>query len=266
MEYGVGVIQFSPVFGNCERNSETSSRLIGEAARLGANLVVLPELCNTGYLYESREHAYALGESLDDSHSIRAWTTAANRFDMYIVAGMNEQYCGKSYNSAVLVGPQGVIGVYRKLHLWDKEKRAFHPGDELPHVYELPFVRVSMQICYDLWFPELSRKQALMGAELICVPTNWSPTPDGAAYDQFGLFAGHHLMIAHSIANQLAFACADRIGEENELAFLGGSCILDRFGQVAGLCGAEQEEVVVTRFCNDSCERIFLQDRRGTLY
>jgi N-carbamoylputrescine amidase len=266
MQYGVGVVQYSPVFGQVESNAAHSSELILKAVSDGADLVVLPELCNTGYIYDSRDHAYSCGEDITDSVSIRAWHKVALNHSVYVVAGMNERYQGRSYNTAVLIGPEGLIGVYRKLHLWDKENLVFHKGEAFPEVYALPFANVSMQICYDLWFPEVSRKQALLGADLICVPTNWSPTPEGKAYDQYGLFAGHYLLISNAIANNLAFACADRIGQECELQFLGGSSLIDSTGQVLHLSGRDNEDVKVVQMNSSSDNKKFLVNRRTEFY
>jgi predicted amidohydrolase len=266
-KYRVGLVQFEPIPEDISGNAEKASELVLKAISNRADIIVLPELSNSGYLFENKRHAFSLAESLENAKSINYWIKLAVQHNVYIVAGINERFGDDNFNSAVVVGPEGMIGVYRKIHLWDLENLFFTKGNEFPPIFELPFAKVGLQICYDLWFPEMSRKQALMGAELICVPTNWSPTPDGSAYDANGLFVGHHLMISHASVNHMSFACTNRIGSEKNLVFLGGSCVINSSGHIIDdICSRDNEEVKVVEVSNYKGKRGFLHDRREAFY
>ena len=106
-----------------------------------------------------------------------AWSEAARRHNIYIVAGIAERAGGALYNSAVVLGPSGYIGTFRKVHLWAAENLFFEPGDLGFPVFKTPIGRIGVAICYDGWFPETFRLQALQGADIVCVPTNWVPIP-----------------------------------------------------------------------------------------
>ena len=103
--------------------------MIARAADAGADLVVLPELCNSSYVFNTREEARNLAEEIPDGPACRVWTDAAARHEMHIVAGIAEREGRALYNSAVVVGPQGLIGTYRKNHLWGAENLFFEPGN-----------------------------------------------------------------------------------------------------------------------------------------
>lgn len=268
MAYKVGLVQFCPKNGRIEENAKISTELTLEAISKEAKIIVLPELCNSGYLFENRTEALRFSETVNDSTSIKKWGELTKKYNVYIVAGLNEKDSDNCFNSAVLIGPNGLIDVYRKIHLWDEEMKSFSVGTKIPKIHQLPFAKVSFQICYDLWFPELSRIQALEGAELICVPTNWSPTPDGKTYDENGLFEGHYLMKSNSIVNNLTFACANRVGFEKNLNFLGGSCVINSRGDIIeGVCSREHEEVKIVEIEKNSLSQSgFISDRRSDVY
>ena len=144
-----------------------------------------------------------------------------------LAAGFCEQGDdGLVYNSAVLIDGTGVRAVYRKLHLWDREKLWFTPGAELPPVVQTRVGLVSLVICYDLEFPELTRTVALSGAQLLLVATNWPmmPRPDGERPAEVGI------AMATARMNRMAVACADRFGTERGQAWTGGSTIVDADG------------------------------------
>jgi predicted amidohydrolase len=164
---------------------------------------------------------------------------------MHCVVGVNERGEGVRHNSAVLLGPQGHIATYRKLHLFNNEKSWFEPGGELP-VVDLPFGRVGMVICFDLWFPEAVRALALAGAEVVAVPTNWVGSFKRRLYDDAGYCQGDIVAMASAAQNGLVMACADRVGVEREVRFLGCSVIVGTDGwPVAGPAGPEEEVLLV---------------------
>ena len=118
----------APAMGEVAANVARAGALVEQAAAQGARLVVLPELANTGYMFESREEAYALAETVPDGPSARAWIALAQRLGIHLVAGIAERDGGRLYNSALVAGPQGYLGTYRKLHLWGDENPVFRTG------------------------------------------------------------------------------------------------------------------------------------------
>ena len=171
----VACVQMEPRVGHKADNMARGLQLITEAAAAGARLVVLPELCNSGYVFETREEALEAGEPVPDGPSCKAWMNAAAENDVMIVAGIAERVGDVLYNSAAIVGPDGCLGTYRKNHLWGIEKQFFESGDLGVPVFEIEGGRFACAICYDMWFSEIYRMAAISGADLLCVPTNWGP-------------------------------------------------------------------------------------------
>ena len=125
----IACLQMELCVGEKDRNLARGLEMIEHAADAGADLVVLPELCNSGYVFNTREEAGMLAEEIPDGPACRAWATAAARHEMHVIAGIAEREGGALYNSAVVVGPQGVIGTYRKNHLWAAKNLFFEPGN-----------------------------------------------------------------------------------------------------------------------------------------
>ena len=230
-----------PHIGAKSENVTRSVAFLNEAADHGAGLVVLPELANTGYVFESREEAVGLAEPVPAGETTRIWTQVAAKRGLHIVAGITEQAGGVLFNSAVLIGPGGFIGTYRKMHLWGDEKKVFAPGNLGFPVYETALGRIGVGICYDGWFPEMYRLQALAGADVICVPTNWVPMPGQTA--EYAAMA-NTLTMAAAHSNGLVIACADRIGVERGQPFEGQSLIVDRTGWPLVRAGKTAEEII----------------------
>lgn len=137
----IACVQMAPAMGEVAANVARAGTLVEQAAAQGARLVVLPELANTGYMFESREEAYALAETVPDGPSARAWIALAQRLGIHLVAGIAERDGGRLYNSALVAGPQGYLGTYRKLHLWGDENLYFEPGDLGLPVFHTEFGR-----------------------------------------------------------------------------------------------------------------------------
>jgi predicted amidohydrolase len=164
----VACIQTEPVIGDKAHNLKQTLTRVAEAAAAGANLVVLPELCSTGYVFATRQEAFALAEPVPEGPTTAAWAEAAARHDLHIVAGIAERDGDVLYNSAVVVGPQGYVGRYRKNHLWAAENLFFEPGNLGMPVFRIGAGRIAVAICYDIWFPEtfrLARKFHEVGGE-----------------------------------------------------------------------------------------------------
>lgn len=238
----VACVQMAPEIGRKTANLEKSCGLIERAAAEGASLIVLPELCNTGYVFDSRAEAFGLAEAIPDGESSRAWGEAARRLGVTLVAGIAEREGPSLYNAAVLTGPEGHIGTYRKNHLWGEEKLFFEPGNVGVPVWSLPFGRVAVAICYDQWFPEVYRLAALQGADIACTPTNWVPMP-GQPEGQLAM--ANILAMAGAHSNALFVAAADRVGIERGQPFLGQSLIVSPTGWIAAGPASDSEEQII---------------------
>jgi 5-aminopentanamidase len=194
----------------------------------GAQVVVLPELATSGYVFESADEARSCAEPAGGA-TLRVWSQEAARGDAIVIGGFCELADdGLLYNSAAVVDATGVLGVYRKIHLWDREKLFFEPGVECAPVLETRFGRIGVQVCYDLNFPEVARGLALAGADLIVLPTNSPrfPRPDGERPMEVTLaMATAHL-------SHVFFAMCDRCGPERGVEWVGGSVICDEWGWV----------------------------------
>ncbi len=268
----VACLQMEPRIGEVQANVARSLELIAQAARAGTKLAVLPELCNTGYVFKSREEAVALSEDVPDGPTCDAWSAAAREHSMFIVAGITERENGKLYNSAVLIGPQGHIGTYRKNHLWGAENTIFEPGNLGVPVFDIGVGRVACAICYDIWFPEIFRLAALQGADMLCIATNWVPMP--AQPGNLPMMA-NILAMGGAHANSMFVAAADRIGVERGQPFLGNSLIVSHTGwPLAGPASLDREEMITAdidlaearrnRNLTEFNER--LRDRRTDMY
>lgn len=268
----VACLQMRPAIGEKQQNVSRSLAMIAAAAQAGANLVVLPELCNSGYIFATRDEAFGLAEEIPGGETARAWAAAAARHGVYIVAGIAERDGSALYNSAAVIGPQGFIGKYRKNHLWGAENLFFEPGDLGMPVFRTAFGRIAAAICYDIWFPETFRLAALQGADMLCVPTNWVPIP-GQPADMLAM--ANILAMGGAHSNSLFVAAADRIGEERGQPFIGRSLVVGPQGwPVAGPASADREEIVqaevnlsdARRARNLNAFNQVLRDRRTDLY
>ncbi|MFE7243131.1 nitrilase family protein [Streptomyces sp. NPDC057580] len=265
-------LQFEPALGDPVANIETSSRLIREAAAAAARLVVLPEAASAGYVFTDRADARRNAEPVPDGPVCSAWAALAAELDLWIVAGITELAGEKVFNSAVLIGPDGHVGTFRKAHLWNFEKELYDRQEDGFPVFETPLGNIGIGICYDAWFPETFRSAALGGADLLVLPSNWVPVP-GQPED---LPAMANLMCmtgAHS--NQFFVAGVSRIGAERGQPFLGRSLIVGPGGwPLAGPASNDREEIVLAEvdLIGSRAERLGnpfnqpLGDRRTDVY
>jgi 5-aminopentanamidase len=216
----VAVAQIEPALGQTERNLEVCLARLEEAAGLGAELLVLPECAIPGYVYESADEALPFAEEIPGP-STEALAAACARLGTHVVCGLLETDGTDLFNAAVLVGPDGLVGAYRKTHLpflgVDRFTRA---GDDLP-VFDTPLGRIAIEICYDLRFPELTRALALAGADLVALPTNW---PLAARVN------AELLCPARAYENRIYLLVANRVGVERTAEFCGRSQIVDPAG------------------------------------
>lgn len=238
----VACVQMEPRIGHKPDNIAKTLSAIEEAAAHGARLIVLPELCNTGYMFASREEAFSLAEAVPGGATCQAWSEAAARLQVYLVAGITERDGEALYNSAVLIGPEGFIGKFRKVHLWNEENLYFEPGNLGFPVFKTPIGRIGSFICYDGWFPESYRLCALQGADIVCIPTNWVPIP---GQDPKREVMANILCMAAAHSNSLFVAAADRVGVERGQPFNGRSLIVSYTGwPIGGPASADREEII----------------------
>lgn len=233
---------------NCENGTpkETLKRMldyIDEAAGQGAELVILPEGIYQGYIFYSYEEAYALAEEVPAGTLTQTLMKKAAERNVYIIAGLYEKEGLVLYNSAVLVGPEGYIGTYRKMHMWGTEKLYCDASMTGFPVFDTRLGKIGIMICYDLWFPESSRLLTLQGADLICSPTGWVKderlvtTPDG-------LPIANVLCMANSHCNGVYIAAAARVGEERGTKWVANSIITDPQGAILSRAGDDKEEII----------------------
>jgi predicted amidohydrolase len=267
----LAAVQFECRIGYKNENLEHSLELIHQAADKGANLIVLPEMCNTGYMFNTRREAFEAAEKIPSGPAARAWMKAAKERNVYIVAGLGElsEDGGKVYNSAVLVGPEDLIGVHRKLHLWHDDKIFFEPGDLGYQVFPTPIGRIGMLICFDMWYFEDFRILACMGADIVCCCNNWV-----AGVPEELRTLGPNLCLVNSSCNNIFIAASDRIGFERGCTFAGMSCVTGPEGWYrAGPASVDKEEILYAqvnlmqaRRLNWNAMNVVLRDRRTDLY
>ncbi len=244
----VGLVQFAPVLGDVHHTIRKLD-LLSPGFR-GCDLLVLPELCNSGYNFESAEQAWETSEVVGDGVFVRYLQSLCQDYNCNIVSGLNEQDNDRLYNTAVLVGPRGLVGKYRKLHLFFREKEIFTPGDLGLPVFDVIGVRLGMLICFDWRFPESWRVLALRGAEVICHPSNL--VIPGLA---------QRVVPVEALLNNVYVLTTNRVGAEREFTFTGRSLIADPRGEVI-VRGRETMEEVVTADIDPALAR----NKRVTAY
>ncbi len=219
-------VQFAPALADLEATIERLRPLLERCE--GTDLIVLPELCNSGYNFSGRDRAMAAAEPFGRSRFIEFLTGHCRKHDCHVVSGFNELDGDSLYNTAVLVGPDGPLGRYRKLHLFKDEKDIFTPGNLGLPVFDLGPVKIGMLVCFDWIFPEAWRVLMLKGAEIICHPANL--VLPGLA---------QRAVPVQAMMNRVFVVTANRVGTEGPLTFTGMSLIADPLGQV--LAAAPQE-------------------------
>ncbi len=250
----IGFVQFSPVLNDLAATLRKLD-LMGDEFKT-ADLVVLPELCNSGYDFTSIEQARRTAEDAQDGVFAQYLLSLSKRHHQYIVAGMNERdgQDGRLYNTAVLVGPEGFIGKYRKLHLFMNEKDYFEPGNLGLPVFDLGGCKVGMLICFDWIFPEAWRVLALRGADIVCHPANLV-LPDLA---QRGV-------PAHAVMNRIFVVTANRVGQEGDLTFTGQSIVADPKGNVVARASGVDPQVGIVEVDIDLARNKMITPRNHVL-
>lgn len=226
----VGFVQLAPVLGDQDATIAKIDRLLS-GVKL-PEILVFPELCNSGYNFTTAEQARQTAEMVGESAFLSYLEELCRRSGSHIVAGLNEKDGEDLYNTAVLLGPQGYIGKYRKLHLFLNESDYFRPGNLGLPVFDLGFCRLGMLICFDWIFPEVWRIMALKGVDVICHPSNL--ILPGLAQRGIGV---------HAMINRYYVILANRTGTEGQLLFTGCSQIAGPRGDILAAAGDVEEGI-----------------------
>jgi agmatine deiminase len=272
----IALIQ-TAVSENIAENMKKTCLKIEESAKRGAQIVCLQELYRTRYFPQEENvdvHAYA--ETIP-GESTNAFAELAKKYKIIIIAPLFEKGSdGKVYNTAAVIGVNGeILGTYRKTHIpqdpYFYEKNYFAEGKSNYQVYQTPFARIGVLICYDQWFPEAARIIALGGADIIFYPTAIGYLKDYTSEDGDWHDAWKTVQRAHAIANGVHVAAVNRVGEEGNLVFWGGSFVCDSFGRVLKEASIEKEEVLVVTVDLGKNKQIqegwgFLRNRRPDTY
>jgi N-carbamoylputrescine amidase len=244
-----------------EHNISRTIELLEQAVREKAELIVLPELCTSGYNFKSLKEATSVSEPIPNGLTTRRWVEFAEENNVYLVGGVCESAGNSLYNSAVMVGPEGYVGTYRKVHLWHKEKIWFKAGSRFK-VFDTPLGKIGVMICYDNFFPETTRILTRIGADVVCQPT--------ATQQDFDLLINQ----VRSVENAIFIGTANLVGKERGIRFIGQSQIINPQGKIL-VKELEEREGVLTADINISEARKVKQlnefnnvisDRRTDLY
>jgi 5-aminopentanamidase len=216
----LAVVQTNPIFGEVQKNIDQAIALMESSP---ADFYVLPELFNTGYNFSTKKEVEQLAESIEDL-TFTLMCAFAQQRQCFIVYGFAECVGDTFYNSAALVGPTGLIGIYRKIHLYYRENIFFKPGNLGFPVFDTPVGKIGMMICFDWLFPEAARTLAVNGAQLVAHPSNLvlPHCPDA--------------MITRCLENKIFSATTNRIGTEDrggfKFSFIGKSEIVSPEGEI----------------------------------
>lgn len=260
-------------------NIKNGERLVREAVKKGANIVLLQELFDNLYFCQKQvEDYFKLAKTLEDSDAVNHFKNLAKELQVVLPISFFEKKNNMYYNSLVVIDADGeLLGTYRKTHIPDgpgyNEKFYFSPGDTGFKVFKTKYGTIGIGICWDQWFPETARSLALMGAELIFYPTAIGSEPSKPEYDSRDHW--QRVMQGHSAANIVPVIASNRIGTEHiqdsQITFYGSSFITNEFGEKVVEANREEETVLTATFDLDKIaeERSFwgiFRDRRPSLY
>lgn len=235
LPFRVAGVQMDVAFADKQQNLRSMIEQIEAAAARQTNLIVFPECALTGYCFDSLEEALPLAESIPGPSTTRI-AEVCQRLQCHVVFGMLETEGNRIFNSAVLVGSEGVVGNYRKIHLpYLGVDRFTQRGDRPFAVHSAGSARIGMNICYDGAFPESSRVMSLLGADLVVLPTNWPPGAECTAAC---------ISNARALENHIYYLAVNRVGEERGFRFIGGSRICDPSGRTLAMADHDQPEVL----------------------
>ncbi len=256
----VGYIQYD-VSHRPQENFQTIQRYLEQQP---ADVVVLPELCTCGYLFESRAHLKKAAELVPHGETVDFMAALSATHHCTIVFGLAELDGDVIYNTAAVVHSGRYMGKYRKIHLSDLEKQLFAPGTA-NGLFEIEGMKLGVQICFDLWFPEVTRDQVKQGASLLC------------ALGNFGGETTCHIARTRAVENLTPLVLCNRVGQEKlpelDADFLGRSSVMDARGtqviaapahqQAAGFCELNIGQQQGNAICRNFQEEV--QRHNGTI-
>ena len=265
----IAAVQMEPKLMQNKSNLDNIISKINVAAGTGAQLIVFPECALSGYIFSSLDEAIPYMETIPGPFT-EELIAQAKKLNVYIAAGMLEIDGDKHYNSSVLIGPEGLIGKYRKMHLpYLGIDKFIDKGDLGFKVYNTAIGNIGMHICYDCNFPECARVMALMGADILVLPTNWPESRQRVA---------NHVVLCRAYENKVNFIAVNRIGNERNARFIGLSRIIDTKGDIVAASNDDSEQILYADISllearekqmilkNREFEMNFFADRRPEYY
>ncbi len=269
-----------------QENIEAAERMVREAAKKGAQIILLPELFETWYFCQERNYdSYRLAYSAEENPAVQHFRKIAAELRVVLPISFFEKDGNVTYNSVAVIDADGsLLGVYRKTHIPDdhfyQEKFYFTPGNTGFRVWDTAYGRIGVGICWDQWFPEAARCMALMGAQLLFYPTAIGSEP---IIDCDSMPHWRRCMQGHAAANVVPVIAANRIGEEkvspteannsqsSALVFYGSSFMTDETGEVLSDAGKEEETILLQTYDLEQIEEMrfswgLFRDRRPEMY
>ena len=283
-ELTIAVLQLPLAHGQEGENIAAVSAMVEEAARLGAQVILPPELFSGEYFCREEDEAlFALARPTAEHPSVIAMQQLAARLNVTIPTSFFERDGHHYYNTLAMIGPDGgIMGTYRKSHIPDgpgyEEKYYFRPGNDGFKVWDVPIgdggtARIGVGICWDQWYPECARVMALHGAEVLLYPTAIGSEPYDADLDTSRMW--RRAMVGHAVSNCMPVAAANRIGHEGPAdraqSFYGHSFISDEWGDFLAEFESGESGVLVAKIDLDRAAKHragmgFFRDRRPQLY
>lgn len=260
----VTLVQMDCRLGDPEGNFARAEQFVREAARRGSDLVLLPELWSTAYdLEHAAQHASPLARSPEEPGWFGRFAAMARSHRVWLAGSLLEARNGRFYNTLAVYAPDGTLaGAYSKIHLFRlMEEDVYLAAGERPATLETPWGLMGLSICYDLRFPELSRRYALEGARVILVPAEW-PHPRRMHW--------RTLLRARAIENQCYVVACNRVGTTRDTTFFGASAVIDPWGETL-IEGGEVETLLTVGLDPDAVQTVrqripIFEDRRPELY
>lgn len=226
----IAQLQFSPLLGEIEKNTTKVAELICQCS--GSQLIILPELSDTGYNFIDREHAILVSRPINDNPFVTMLLQQSKKLNTHIVSGICEKTDDKLYNSSLLISPKGIIGKYSKIHLFMNEKDIFEEGDGELNIFEVDGHKIGMLVCFDYLFSDVWRILAQKGADIIAHPSN------------LVTFNAFKVVPALAIMNKLFIVSTNRIGTDRGLAFAGKSFLCNPSGDIISEASSQNEEIL----------------------
>ncbi|EPX75371.1 nitrilase [Schizosaccharomyces octosporus yFS286] len=265
MSVRVCCVQMAPKVGDVKENTKRMSEFVDEIlSKESVDMVVFPELATSGY--ECGDKFYHLAECVETSDSVQFMCKVAKQYGVHIVFGFPERKTQESkqlFNSSVYIDSKGhVCGTYQKMHLFDQERKYFSHGTEFP-IFNTPFGKMGLLICWDTAFPEAARIYSLKGADFLIVSSNWEKPYE----DDWDLAVS-----ARALDNCIPIAAANRVGKDETLSFFGHSRIVGPTGKVIQSIDKDSEGFIIADLDQNHSKRLrqeyytFFRDRKPHLY